>query len=88
MLQIPTVAGSSGDAGGLLDRLRRIGEGGIPDSGVDFEAIVGSVERFLIHKAAEKAGWNQTQAARYLQLNRDKLRTRMKNHRIGGPSGD
>ena len=60
---------------------------GIPDEGVPVERIVGSVERWLIAKAAEKAGWNQSQAARYLQLNRDKLRTRMKNHRIARPAG-
>jgi DNA-binding protein Fis len=47
---------------------------------------VGAVERYLITMAAEKAHWNQSQAARYLQLNRDKLRTRMKNHRLGRPT--
>jgi DNA-binding NtrC family response regulator len=44
---------------------------------------VHSIERFLITKAAEKADWNQTQVARYLHLNRDKLRTRMKNYHLG-----
>jgi len=89
MLQIPSAMDGSGEeAGGLLDRLRRIGEAGIPEGGIDFEEIVGSVERLLIRKAAEKAGWNQSRAARYLRLNRDKLRTRMRNHRMGGPSAD
>jgi DNA-binding protein Fis len=41
------------------------------------------MERFLITKAAEKAEGNQSRAARYLRVNRDKLRTRMKNHRLG-----
>jgi DNA-binding NtrC family response regulator len=83
----------AGGADGLLDAtvatvlgaIREIEERGIPEEGVDFERIVGQVERWLIRKAAEKAGWNQSQAARYLQLNRDKLRTRMKNHRLGRP---
>jgi DNA-binding NtrC family response regulator len=67
----------------FLDDLREIGERGIPEAGVDFERLVGSLERFLISKAAEKASWNQSLAARYLHLNRDKLRTRMKNHGLG-----
>jgi DNA-binding NtrC family response regulator len=87
MLSIP----GSGPPGGapleFLDDLREIGERGIPESGVDFERLVGSLERFLISKAAEKASWNQSQAARYLRLNRDKLRTRMKNHGLGGGRG-
>jgi DNA-binding protein Fis len=68
----------------FLGALREITENGIPERGVDFEGLVGSVERFLITKAAEKAGWNQSRAARYLHLNRDKLRTRMKNYHLPG----
>jgi DNA-binding NtrC family response regulator len=66
----------------VLGTLRAITREGIPDQGIEFERIVGSLERYLITKAAEKAGWNQSQAARYLHLNRDKLRTRMKNYRL------
>jgi DNA-binding NtrC family response regulator len=66
----------------FLGALREITENGIPERGIDFEELVGSVERFLITKASEKAGWNQSQAARYLHLNRDKLRTRMKNYHL------
>jgi DNA-binding NtrC family response regulator len=69
----------------LLTEVRRIEERGIPEGGIPFEELVSSLERYLIRKASEKAGWNQTQAARYLQLNRDKLRTRMKNHRFARP---
>ncbi|MCA9751942.1 MAG: sigma-54-dependent Fis family transcriptional regulator [Gemmatimonadetes bacterium] len=86
MLQIPgggEGAGVGSEVGEFLAAFREIQASGIPEEGVDFERLVGSVERWLIEKASEKAGWNQSQAARYLQLNRDKLRTRMKNHRLG-----
>jgi DNA-binding NtrC family response regulator len=82
MLQIPGSAVPEEGVTEFLAALRQITEKGIPERGIDFEELVGSVERFLITKASEKAGWNQSQAARYLQLNRDKLRTRMKNHRL------
>jgi DNA-binding NtrC family response regulator len=88
MLQIPGSAGGvPDDVAGLLGEVRRIEERGIPEGGVPFERIVGALELYLIRKAAEKADWNQTQAARYLQLNRDKLRTRMKNYRLSRPGG-
>jgi DNA-binding NtrC family response regulator len=84
MLQVPGMPGTRDSAeSGFLGELRTITEKGIPESGIDFEEIVGSVERYLIAKASEKAGWNQSQAARLLQLNRDKLRTRMKNYDLG-----
>jgi DNA-binding NtrC family response regulator len=82
MLQIPGVRGPAGEAAKLLQEVRRIEEKGIPDAGVPFEEIVASLEQYLIRKASEKAGWNQSQAARYLRLNRDKLRTRMKTYRF------
>jgi DNA-binding NtrC family response regulator len=85
MLQIPGSPRGTDPAGSeFLGALREITEKGLPEHGIDFEDLVGSVERFLITKASEKAGWNQSQAARYLQLNRDKLRTRMKNYRLEG----
>ena len=88
MLQIPGVAGSEpldGDVADFLQAVREIQATGIPDEGIPFEHLVNNVERWLISQAAEKADWNQSQAARYLQLNRDKLRTRMKNHRLARP---
>jgi two-component system response regulator HydG/two-component system response regulator AtoC len=53
---------------------------------VNFEEMSGSVERFLLLAALETTGWNQTGAARKLRLNRDKLRTRMKNHGLTPPA--
>ncbi len=83
MLQIPgTTAASPGEVGEFLAEVRRIQDDGIPEEGIAFETLVESLERYLIGKASEKAGGNQSQTARYLHLNRDKLRTRMKNYRL------
>jgi DNA-binding NtrC family response regulator len=86
MLQIPGHAGSpemEAAPAQALASLREILEKGIPEDGVDYEHLVGSVEKLLITRAAEKARWNQSQVARYLHLNRDKLRTRLKNFGLG-----
>ncbi len=45
----------------------------LPDEGIDFEAI----EREILLLALEKHGWNQTQAAKYLNLTRKTLIYRM-----------
>ncbi len=49
------------------------------DEGVDFEDLLGAIERELIDKAMREAGGNQSKAARLLRLNRDKIRYRLKN---------
>ncbi|MDP7031624.1 MAG: sigma-54 dependent transcriptional regulator [Gemmatimonadota bacterium] len=81
-----TSSHSPGGVGEFLGALRGIAEGGLPVDGVDFEEVSGSVERFLLLAALETSGWNQTGAARKLRLNRDKLRTRMKNHGLTPPA--
>jgi DNA-binding NtrC family response regulator len=50
----------------------------LPPQGVSLEAI----EKELIVKALERCGWNQTQAARYLDISRKTLIYRMERHRI------
>ncbi len=50
-----------------------------PDEGMAFEELMDGVERELVGKAMREAGGNQSRAARYLQLNRDKIRYRLKN---------
>ncbi|HEX5132255.1 MAG TPA: sigma-54 dependent transcriptional regulator [Candidatus Krumholzibacteria bacterium] len=55
----------------------------IPEDGIDFESLVGDVERSLIMKASEQSGWNQSRTARLLNVKRDKLRYRMKSFNIG-----
>lgn len=83
MLQIPGSASRPADEGAparAISTLRDVLDQGIPEEGIDYEEIVGSVERLLIARAGEKERWNQTRVARLLRMNRDKLRTRLKNH--------
>ena len=55
----------------------------IPAEGIDLERIVAELERQIIIKASEQAGWNQSRTARLLNLKRDKLRYRMKGYSLG-----
>jgi len=58
-------------------------ETGLPEEGLDLEALIGGLERRLVTDALERAGGNQSKAARLLGLNRDKFRYRMKSYGIG-----
>jgi transcriptional regulator with GAF, ATPase, and Fis domain len=69
-----------GTFGKMLDRIM---SQPIPDDGVNLEEIVGALEKELIIKASEQAGWNQSKTARLLSLKRDKLRYRMKGYELG-----
>jgi len=71
------------DEGSLGRKLDSILAAPIPDDGIDFESVVGDVERALILKASEESGWNQSRTARLLNVKRDKLRYRMKSFNIG-----
>jgi DNA-binding NtrC family response regulator len=55
----------------------------IPEDGIDFEKIVGDLEREMIVKASDQAKWNQSLTSRLLNLKRDKLRYRMKTYNLG-----
>jgi two-component system response regulator AtoC len=57
-----------------------------PEQGVPMERWIEEIERRLILRAAESARWNQSRTAELLQLNRDKLRYRMKTYGIRPPS--
>jgi DNA-binding NtrC family response regulator len=70
------------DEGTLGRRLDSILAAPIPADGIDFESLVGDVERALIMKASEESGWNQSKTARLLNVKRDKLRYRMKSFDI------
>jgi len=50
----------------------------LPPQGISLEAV----EKELILKALEKCGWNQTRAARYLDISRKTLLYRMERHGI------
>ena len=55
----------------------------IPEDGIELEGIIAELEKELIVKASEQAGWNQSKTARLLNLKRDKLRYRMKGYDLG-----
>jgi transcriptional regulator with GAF, ATPase, and Fis domain len=50
----------------------------LPPEGVDLE----TVERMLVAQALERTGWNQTQAARLLGLNRDQIHYRIEKFKL------
>ena len=54
----------------------------IPDDGISLEGV----ERELILKALEKCQWNQTRAARFLNITRKTLMYRMEKHGLFQPS--
>jgi DNA-binding NtrC family response regulator len=56
----------------------------LPQNGISLEAV----EKDLILKALAKTGWNQTQAARFLDISRRTLIYRMEKHGIRKGPGD
>jgi DNA-binding NtrC family response regulator len=73
--QTKAAAGPARDLGGILQEVLRKP---LPAGGVDLAGLVNQIEEALVRKAMETAGGNQTEAARLLGLNRDKLRYRLK----------
>jgi two-component system NtrC family response regulator len=53
----------------------------MPESGISLEGV----EKELIRRALEKHEWNQSQAARYLDISRKTLIYRMEKHGLGQP---
>lgn len=53
----------------------------LPDDGIDLEAV----EKEILEQALEKNGWNQTRAARYLNISRKTLIYRMEKFALEGP---
>jgi DNA-binding NtrC family response regulator len=53
-----------------------------PADGVDLEELVRQFEAALVRRALGEAGGNQSQAARLLRLNRDKLRYRLRQYGV------
>jgi DNA-binding NtrC family response regulator len=54
----------------------------LPELGIEYEGLLGDIERALIEKASYATNWNQSRTAEPLHLKRDKLRYRMKLHGI------
>ncbi|MFZ1946375.1 MAG: sigma-54 dependent transcriptional regulator, partial [bacterium] len=78
-------------AGGRNELVRSLEEsltGRIADNGVDFDGLICNIERELVEKALEQAGYNQSEAARLLRIKRDKLRYKMKLLNLAVLAGD
>jgi DNA-binding protein Fis len=69
---------SAGDQS-LINRIKVAMNKPFPEAGIDFEDIVDHLQAELISKAMRETGSNQSKAAELLNLNRDKLRYRLKN---------
>jgi DNA-binding NtrC family response regulator len=50
----------------------------VPDDGLDFEAMVGGIERTILEQALRKTGGNKKQAAEMLRLKRTTLTAKLK----------
>lgn len=59
-----------------------------PESGIDFNSVVGDFEDKLILKALELTGWNKNQAAHLLRLNRTTLVEKIKKKGLVQPESD
>jgi two-component system response regulator AtoC len=66
------------DAADIVQAIEQAISQSIPPDGLAFEKLVTGLERSLIEKAYRAADGNQSQTAKLLNLNRDKLRYRMK----------
>jgi transcriptional regulator with GAF, ATPase, and Fis domain len=58
----------------------------IPDEGLNFQSVVGQLERELLTRCLEKTGGNKRQAARLLQLSRTTLIDKLHRLNIGAAS--
>jgi DNA-binding NtrC family response regulator len=56
----------------------------LPEEGIDLEEI----EKEILVQTLEKHGWNQTQAAKYLNISRKTLIYRMEKFSLTAPSGE
>jgi transcriptional regulator with PAS, ATPase and Fis domain len=76
--QIPIAGLERTDEEDLVEQIASVLESVIPEDGIDYESLVEGLERSLIEKAFRVANGNQSQTAKLLNINRDKLRYRMK----------
>lgn len=62
------------DAEGMLE---------LPESGLDFERTVGTIERGILEQAMKKTGGNKTMAAELLRLKRTTLTAKLRSLETG-----
>ncbi len=70
----------------VVKNLERVMSRPYPEGGIDFESLIKQTESDLIKKALKESGNNQSEAARLLNLNRDKLRYRLKQYDLDDES--
>jgi len=80
--QLPFVREPDHETDDIVDRIKRAVDDVFPQDGIDFEELITGLERSLIQKAYRAADGNQSQTAKLLKLNRDKLRYRMKSFEL------
>jgi DNA-binding NtrC family response regulator len=76
--QLPLVATALVDSPDVIQRISEAINETIPPDGLALEELVTELERSLIEKAYRACQGNQSQTAKLLRMNRDKLRYRMK----------
>jgi two-component system response regulator AtoC len=75
---IPIAGTDRSDEHSVIEEIEGALGHAIPTDGIAYEVLVESLERALIEKAYKEAEGNQSLTAKLLNLNRDKLRYRMK----------
>lgn len=71
----------------LLNGMSNLGDpssvnGSIPDDGIDFEKLIGNIEKVIVQKAMEQTKFNQSKSSRLLGLSREMLRYRIKKYSL------
>ncbi len=68
---------------GALKAVLQVPAIALPDTGLDFERTVGSIERQILDQALSKAGGNKTAAAGMLGLKRTTLSAKLRSLQAG-----
>ncbi len=76
--QVPISGLERSDEDSIIDRIEAILNSVIPEDGIPYDQLVEGLEKTLIEKAYHEAQGNQSLTAKLLNINRDKLRYRMK----------
>jgi DNA-binding NtrC family response regulator len=75
------------DISSLLSFIQKLDEpdsipGNLPEKGIDFENLIGNLEKVIIKKAMDQTKFNQSKSSRLLGLSREMLRYRIKKYNL------
>ena len=76
--QVPISGHDRSDEDSVIEQIEAILDSVIPENGIPYNCLVEGLEKMLIEKAYREAEGNQSLTAKLLNINRDKLRYRMK----------